>query len=383
MEKKKVLITYATYGSGHKTLANYIYEYLNKYSNYEIKIIDLMDYENIIGYISKKAFEQNFKHKTSSLIFSLIYEFMDSKTTTMPYRQITKSVFKNKKLKEDIISFNPDLLISTHFFGNIVVGMLNKKKLTNAKIISVISDYVSHEMWLKDEKSVDAFVVSNDIVKKQLIDENIDVKKIYAYGLPLSERFKNLGNVTDIKVKYHVNNGKKTFLFFAGGSIGSSFSYDYLKKLLSKQFDINIIFVCGKNEKLRTKVSNFVSKNNYQNVQVLGFSNEVNNLLNIADIVITKPGGISITECLEMKKPMLLISGNGGNEIYNARFVCKNGYGLNCKTPRRLVRAVNNILLRKNMLYNMKNKLNKYHDNNSVEKIYQLSEKILNVNNRN
>ena len=383
MEKKRVLITYATYGSGHKTVANYVYEYLNKYSNYEIKIIDLMDYENIIGYVSKKAFEQNFKHKTSSLIFSLIYEIMDSKATTMPYKQITKSVFKNKRLKEDIIAFNPDLLISTHFFGNIVVGMLNKKRLINAKIISIIPDYVSHEMWLKDEKSINAFIVSNDIVKRQLVDERINPKKVYAYGLPLSEKFKNLGDVTELKIKYNVNNKKKTFLFFAGGSLGSSFSYDYLKKLLHKRFDINIIFVCGKNDKLRTKVLNLIDKNDYQNVLVLGFSNEVNNLLNIADVVISKPGGLSITESLEMKKPMLLISGNGGQEIYNARFICKNGYGLNCRTPRKLVRAVNNLLYKKNLLNSIKNKLNTYHDNDSVEKIYILSEKLLDEKTKN
>ena len=382
MEKKKVLITYATYGSGHKTVANYVYEYLNKYSNYEIKIIDLMDYENLIGYISKKAFEQNFKHKTSSIIFSIIYEIMDYKATTIPYRQVTKSVFKNKKLKEDIISFNPDLLISTHFFGNIIVGMLNKKKLTNAKIISIIPDYVSHEMWIKDEKSIDAFIVSNEIVKQQLIEEKINSKKIYPYGLPLSEKFKNLEDVTDIKIKYHVNNKKKNFLFFAGGSIGSTFSYDYLKKLLAKNYDINIIYVCGKNEKLKRKASKLVAKNNYQNVNILGFSNEVNNLLNIADVVITKPGGLSITECLEMKKPMLLIPGNGGQEIYNARFICRNGYGLKCKTPKKLAKTVGNLLYKKNLLNNLKRKLNTYFDNNSVEKIYKLSEKMLNEKQR-
>lgn len=58
MKKKKILIAYATYGSGHKTVANYLYNYLLENSNYEIKLIDLMDYENIIGLISKKAFEQ-------------------------------------------------------------------------------------------------------------------------------------------------------------------------------------------------------------------------------------------------------------------------------------------------------------------------------------
>lgn len=377
MQKKKVLITYATYGSGHKTVANYIYEYLKKYSNYEIKMIDLMDYENIIGHISKKAFEQNFKHITSSIIFSLVYEIFDFKATTLPYKTVTKAIFKNKKLKEDIITFDPDLLISTHFFGHIIVNMLNKKKKTNTKIISIITDYKSHEFWLKDEKSLDAIVVSNDIVKNELINNKIDSKKIYPYGIPISESFSNIKKLDDIKNKYKVNNGKKTFLFFAGGSMGSSFSFNYFKRLLSEEYDINVIYVCGKNEKLKTKAEKLIRKNDYQNVTVIGFSNEVNNLLNISDVVITKPGGLSITESLEMKKPMLLIPGNGGNEIYNARFVCKNGYGLNCKTPRRLAKNVGKMLRRKHILNNIKKKLNNYNDNKSIEKIYKLSKKIL------
>ena len=377
MKRKKVLITYATYGSGHKTVANYIYDYLIKHSDYEVKIIDLMDYENIVGLISKKAFDQNFKSKISSFIFSIVYTLFDNKPATIPYRQITNAIFKNKKLKEDIVEFNPDLLISTHFFGHIVLGMLNKKNLTHAKIISIITDYKSHEMWLKDEKSLDAIIVSNDIVKNDLIEQKIDSKKIYSYGIPIKENFSNIANIQEIKEKYKVNNNKKTFLFFAGGSAGSSFSYRYFKRLLEEEFDINVIYVCGKNENLKKKAEKLVKSYKYQNVRVLGFSNEVNNLLSISDIVITKPGGISITECLEVKKPMLLIPGNGGNEIYNANFVCKNGYGLNCLTSRRLVKNVNKVLKRKTLLYSMNKKLEKYNNNKSVEKIYNLSKKIL------
>lgn len=377
MEAKKILITYATYGSGHKTVASYIYEYFKKHGNYEIKMLDLMDYENIIGFLSKKAFEQNFKYRTSSAIFSFIYELFDFKTTTLGYKYVVKSIFKNKKMQREIVSFNPDLLISTHFFGNIILGMLNKKKLTHAKIISIITDYHYHEMWLKDEKSIDALIVSNDILKNKLIEKGIAKNKIYAYGIPISETFSSVESLDTIKNKYHVNNGKKIFLFFAGGSIGSSFSYKYLKKLLEKQYDINIIYVCGKNEKLRSKVEKTIDKYHYENVYPLGFSKEVNNLLSIADIVITKPGGLSITESLEMHKPMLLIPGNGGNEIYNARFVSKNGYGINCHTPNKLVKNVGKLLKKPNMVLNMKRKINNYNDNNSIMKIYKLSNKML------
>ena len=377
MKRKRVLITYATYGSGHKTVANYIYDYLTKYSTYDIKIIDLMEYENTIGLISKKAFEQNFKSKISSFLFSIIYTIFDSKTATIPYKQITKSIFNNKKLTDEIISFNPDLLISTHFFGNITVGMLKKKKLTNCKIISIITDYRSHEMWLKDEKSIDAIIVSNDIVKNDLINHKIKSEKIHAFGIPIKENFSNIKNIKELKQKYKVDNDKKTFLFFAGGSSGSSFSYKYFKKLVEEKYNINIIYVCGKNEKLKNKSKKLIQKNNYKNVHIIGFSNEVNNLLSISDIVITKPGGLSITECLEMKKPMLLIPGNGGQEIYNAKFVCKNGYGMNCLTARQLIKNTEKIIKRKSLLFSMENKLKKYNNNKSIEKIYKLSQKIL------
>lgn len=375
--KKKILITYATYGSGHKTVANYLYDYFVKHGEYEIKMLDVMDYENFIGLFTKKAFEQNFKNLASSAFYSIIYDLFDFKTMTLPYKTVTKSLFKNKKIKEDIVSFQPDLLISTHFFGNILLGMFNKKGFTDTKIISIITDYKSHEFWLKDEKSIDAYIVSNDIVKNELITSKIDPKKIYPYGIPISPSFNSIEMVDTIKKRYHVSNGKKVILFFAGGSYGSTFSYKYLKKLLEERYDVNIIFICGKNEKLKFKVERLIQKYNYQNVYPIGFSTEINNLLNICDFVISKPGGLSITESLEMKRPILLIPGNGGNEIYNAKFVCKNGYGINCKTPRKLAKTVGKVLKKKAILINMKRKLSSYNSNKSIEKIYKLVNELL------
>lgn len=377
---KKILIAYASYGSAHRVIAEYLGEYFKEHSEYEIKIIDLMEYENIIGSISKKANNQTLKNKISGIMFSLIYEFFNTKPTTIPYKPVIKSIFNNRLLQKEIVSFNPDLLISTHFFGNIIGSMLNKKNLINTKIISIIPDYKSHELWIKDEKSIDAIIVCNDIVKKQLISHKINSKKIYSYGIPISENFSKAENIQVLKQKYNVLNRKKTFLFFSGGGEGSTLSYKFLKELLEAKFDINIIYVCGKNEKIKKKVDALLTKNNYQNVTVLGYSNEVNNLLSISDVVITKPGGLSITECLEMKKPMLIIPGVGGQEYYNAKFVYKNGYGIYCKNSRKLVKTIDKILSKKNILISLKRNLDKYSDNKSVEKIYQLSKKLLNDN---
>ena len=338
--------------------------------------MDIMDYENFVGYLSKKAFEQNFKHK-SSLLFSMIYEIFDRKSTTIPYKHIVKSLFKNKKLREQICEFDPDLVICSHFFGGTIVAGYNKKGLIDSKLITILTDYVSHELWIKDVKYTDAFVVSSDIMKNELIEKGIDKRKVFPFGIPINMQYGNDYDIDGIKRKYKVNNDKKTILMFAGGSLGSSFSYTYFKCLLECRYDVNIIFVCGKNEELKVKCERLVKNHQYKNVNVLGFSHEVDKLLMISDIVITKPGGLNVTECLEMKKPMLLIQGNGGQEIYNARFICHNGYGINCKRVKKLTKTVGRLLTHPNILNNMYRRLDKYKKNNSIEKVYELSDKML------
>lgn len=376
MKKKKVLILYATYGSGHKSVAMSIYNYFLNKKKYDVKILDIMEYENIVGYLSKKAFEQNFKHK-SSILFSMIYEIFDRKSTTMPYKHIVKSLFKNKKLESEICEFNPDLVISSHFFGSTIVAGYNKKSLIDSKLITILTDYVSHELWIKDVKYTDAFIVSSDIMKNELIEKGVNRRIIYPYGIPINMQYDNKYDIESIKKKYKVLNDKKTILMFAGGSLGSNFSYTYFRSLLECEYDINIIFVCGKNEELREKCENIVNNNEYKNVCILGFSNEVDQLLSVSDIVITKPGGLNVTECLEMKKPMLLIQGNGGQEIYNARFICRNGYGINCKRVKKLTKMVGRLISHPNILNNMYKRLDKYKKNNSIEKVYELSDKML------
>ena len=210
------------------------------------------------------------------------------------------------------------------------------------------------------------------------MNKKIDKDKIYPYGIPILENFNQEIDEKAVKKKYGVNNDKLTFLFFAGGSIGASFTYDYLKDLLDRHYDINIIFVCGKNEEIKVKVEDLINNENYKNVTVIGFSNEVNKLLKICDVVISKPGGLCLTECLEMKRPILVIPGSGGQEIHNARFICKNGFGINCNRSKKLSDVVGRLLRRPSILNNLNKNVSKYGKNNSVEKIFELSKKILN-----
>ena len=373
--KKKILITYASYGSGHKTVANYIYEYFKEHGDYDLKIVDVMDYASLIGKINLKLFNMIFKFQFS-LPATIGYELSDNKIVTAPYKIYTKACL-NKKLQKDFLEYNPDLLIATHFFGGIMMGSINKKYHTKTKIITIITDYSSNCMWLQNHKYEDYIVVSNEIVKQEVLKFGVDEKKICPFGIPLSSKFKVTDDKEKIKLKYNIKNNKPIILFFGGGSMGSNFTYNYLKAILKLKLDVNIIFVAGKNVELQNKVNDLVMKENTPNITVLGFTNDVSNLLNIATLVITKPGGLSVTEALEMKTPMILIPGNGGQENYNANYVTKNKFGLRVRTPFQLSRIMKKINNNPEIVQNMYNNLKNQEENKSIEKLFNLVEKEL------
>ena len=377
----KILITYASYGSGHKSVAEYIEEYFKEHDkNFEIKVMDVMEYGSIIGKLNQKMFHLNFKFQ-NSISSTIGYEISDNKFVTAPYKEITKLLLKSK-IKDEILEFNPDILISTHYLGSIVMGIVNKKFGTSTKIITILTDYDSHSMWLRNHKNETAFIVSNDFIKDELIKYGIPEFKVYPYGIPLSSKFKKIDkDKSKIKLKYGINNNNLIFLFFGGGSIGSSFSYKYLKQLLKLNLDINIIFVSGKNEKLKKKCEDYIGENNIKNVTVLGFTKDISNLLNIADAVITKPGGLSVTEALEMKTPMILIPGNGGQEVHNAKFITRNKFGIRTMNPYQFAKRVEKLVKNPKYIQDMYNNLKKYEENKSIEKLFKLVKEIEKKNN--
>lgn len=370
--KKKILIVYASYGSGHKSVAEYVYEYFKEHSNdLEIKIIDIMEYGNLIAKLNVKMFNLCFKFQ-NSFSSTIGYELFDSKIATSPYKEIVRLLFKSD-LTTDILTYKPDVLIATHFFGGIVMGKINKKYKLNTKIITIITDYASHAIWLQNHKRENAIVVSNEIVGRELLKFGVPAEKIFPFGIPLSSKFKKVdANTSKIKFKYNIKNHNLTFLFFGGGSLGSSYTYGYLKEILKLKLNINIIFVSGKNVKLQNRCNNYIKRENIKNVTVLGFTKDISNLLNIADVVITKPGGLSVTEALEMKTPMILIPGNGGQENHNAKFVTKNHFGLRVRNARQLAKTVKKLTENKKIIQEMYQNLKNYEENTSVQKLFNL-----------
>ena len=131
-----------------------------------------------------------------------------------------------------------------------------------------------------------------------------------------------------------------------------------------------------KNAELKQRCEEYIKEKDINNVKVLGYSTDVLNLMKISDLVISKPGGATVTECLEMRVPMLLVPGVGGQEKYNARFVEKKKYGIKVRSVWGFKRALKKIESDKVILRKMEERLNAQDNNESVIKINNLIKRL-------
>ena len=371
---------YATYGTGHKSIARYVEEYFKSH-NEEIKIknIDLLDYTmprlgSITTKVSNKIILAN-----NPLLWGMIYKFFDSKITTFGTYRLVSKFFDSEKLREEVINYNPDLVISTHFFASSQISRYNRKKYINSSLITIITDYQSHELWLQNNKSEDAIIVASKEEKKEIVKKGVEASKVCIYGIPISTRFNEEYDRKEILKKMSLSGNRPIYLFFGGGGLGSKTSLPYLKELIKLNLNADVIFVSGNNKDVKLKAQKMVRKYDSNNIRVFGFVTNVPELMTISDAVITKPGGITVTECLTLKRPMVLINKTAGHEKGNFKYLIKNGFALNGSSLRKFRKQMMIIYSNKKVLEKMRFKLNRNKDaTRSMEKLYNLSIKLLN-----
>ncbi len=324
---KKILITYASYGGGHKTIIEYIKTHLEKNEDYEIKVLDILDYTGKFCNATVKFHNYMYSHRMEYL-FSTLYKLADNKLIGKLYNVYFKKVIMNRTMEYIYTNFSPDLVLSSHFFGSNIAYNLKKQGKIDSKIMTIITDYKAHDLWMSNKDEEEVFIVANEIVKREMIKKGCYSSNIYPFGLPYNiELFNSVTNNAKTYEKYNISKNKKVILFFGGGSNGSEAYLKYFKELLKLDINMEVLFVCGRNKILKETADDLVMRSGKKNIHVLGFVSNVYELLNISSLVITKPGGATVTECLETKKIMMLLPGVGGQEEYNAKFVKRNNHG--------------------------------------------------------
>lgn len=375
--KKKILIIYASYGNGHKAIGKYIERYfLQQNNNLEIKCVDLMDYAMpLIGKISQKV--NSFFMLKTPIIHDMFYKGSNTVVGGYVVDHISTVLFKNKKMRKVLMDFNPDLTIATHFFGSSLISHYNRKQLINSRLVTVVTDYESCELWLNDYKCDDYLIVGDKSEVPFLVKRGIDKNKIKPLGIPIAPIIDSNFKKENLLKKLGITGDRLVCTFFGGGGNGSTASIPYIKRIMKNNFGLDIIYIAGNNKKSKEIIDNYIVEHHINNVHTLGFVTNVPEILQASDFVISKPGGAQSTECLYFHKPILMINASGGQEIANYKFFTKNGYGKRFRTTFGLANEIKNIVNNPKMLEVMQNNMAKNDNKDAMAKLYELCSEIL------
>ena len=376
---KKILIFYASYGGGHLSAANSIKDYLsNHYKNIDVELIDCMKYINKpIEKITTTAYNE--MAKKAPWAWGKFY----SDSQKGPLAHITtrsNQVFAIKLLRL-LREKKPNLIISTHPFGSQMCSYLKRKGKITSKIATILTDFAPHDQWLVGSDYTDYFFVAHNKMKEYLISKNIPENKIFATGIPISNKFLETFNTSKILNSLGLKENSKTILFFAGGKfgLGKSRTLEIFNTLVNDFNNIQVIAISGKNKKMYEEFNQIVKIANKTNfIKIFEFVNNVPELMAVSDVVITKPGGLTTTESLVSGLPMIIINPIPGQEEENAQFLEHSNVGIWLKKQMNITKTISNFLSDNKKLKQMKENTKKISNRNSTKDICTILEAGLN-----
>jgi len=326
--KKKVIIVYASAGAGHFKAAEAIYNYIQvNCKDTDIALVDVLKKTNrffTISYIWGYSFLVN------HVVF--LWRFSFWLTSFRMLRPLARLL--NSLNSRDFITFlnteQPDFFISTHFLpSEIACGLKNKGKI-NAKIITVITDFGVHPFWTSE--GTDQYIVASGFTKEQLLLKGVDSERVKVLGIPVHPKFYMARDKNILSGKLGINKDKFTVLIITG-----SFGIGPIEQIVDLLHDdLQLLVVCARNKILYGRLK----KKNYAGVFVYGFVDNVEELMAVSDIIVTKPGGLSSAEILVSELVPIFIHPIPGQETENIRALASYGIGVYAKNLKEIKEVV-------------------------------------------
>ena len=305
-----------------------------------------------------------------------IYEEQTDKIR-FPYSLIEEQLRLMKKMGEYLVwrlqellsAKKPDVVVCTQVLPCMFMAKLKEKKRTDIPLVAVITDFGVHSFWIK--KEVNVFIVPNKEVSEVLIRNSMPENSIKDFGIPIEKKFSLQKDIGFLKKKLGLKEDVFTVLIMSGGLGFGVDLVDTFEKWEEKKPDIQIIVVCGENDELKFEMERIQQLMTVP-IKVFGFAENVDEMMLASDVIITKPGGLTIAEAMVCNLPMILVSIIQGQEDNNLKFLLENGMAIDAGKGEKIVSIIANLMQNRELLLDMKVKLKKFSRPNASSEISKL-----------
>ena len=219
-----------------------------------------------------------------------------------------------------VSEFDPDVVLCTHYEPVDALGQMRRKDKTKPPfVVSVVTDFEAHALWM--DADVDLYCVAAEETKARLVARGATAENVVATGIPIAAKFAAKVDSLAVRKTLGLRDDLPTLLVLSGG-----FGMGPVGKILSAldkvPHEFQTVVVCGRNEELRRELA---AQDRKHPTRVLGFASNMHELMGVADLILTKPGGLTSSEALALGKPLFILDPIPGQEAANSDFLLERG----------------------------------------------------------
>jgi processive 1,2-diacylglycerol beta-glucosyltransferase len=247
-----------------------------------------------------------------------------------------------KKFARHLKQFKPDVVLCTHFLPFETLGLLKtsaggvprrpnliekmgargtrpSENWKHPFVVSIVTDFEAHALWM--DACVDLYCVAAEETKARLVARDAATGNVVATGIPIAAKFLSKPDARAVRNNYGLRDDQPVLLVLGGG-FGMGPVAEILAELDKMPGQFQTLVVTGRNEELRRKLA---TQTRRHPTHVLGFSTNMHELMAVADLIITKPGGLTTSEALALGKPLFILNPIPGQEAANSDFLLERG----------------------------------------------------------
>lgn len=333
-KKQRILIMTCSHGSGHRMVAQTLKDkYIQK--GCEVLVFDIFnEYNRFLNLFMEKLYLLSYKPLIDR-IYGFLYYSTEKRTETIVDNGFY--VLFSDIVNNVVSGFKPDLIVNT--YNHRTVNLNKDKYFPDIPLVSVVTEFTLPNFWI--HKSNDKYYIASEATKDKLLKAEIPEESIVVSGIPVREIFNKKITKEELLDKYNLSKDKKTLVIFAG-------TFGVLKDIrkicdgIEKIPGLQTIVVCGLNKKLYKKLQ----KQNYENISIMRYVNDINEIYEVGDFMVTKPGGTVLSEVTRTHLPVILYDPVPGQEKENALIFANLQAGLIAENVEEVLSKI--ILLKEN-----------------------------------
>lgn len=353
---RKVLILSASAGTGHVRAAEALEKVFRQQPDVgEVRNVDALRFTNRLfrDFYSKLYIQLVQRAPT---ILGIVYNSTDEPWKTDRMRLMLDRL-NTGPLERFIARFKPDITVCTHFLPSEIISYLITKGKLDARLSIVVTDLDVHAMWLC--RTFHRYFVALEESKIHLENLGLPGDHITVSGIPIDPVFAEVRDRDELRREAGFATDKPLFLI-SGGALGVSPAAGVLDALARLRHPAQAIVICGKNTEMQMEMDKQARAVEEVNpgltFRVMGYTDEMHRWMQMSDLFIGKPGGLTTAECLATGLPMIIVAPIPGQEDRNSDHLLEKGIALKCNEFTTLAHKIDNLFDHPTQLQAMREK---------------------------